>query len=67
MAKFLATVFALIGAFLLFIVISLFFIKLGWSLFAVPVFALPELTWLQALGFSFLASSFRSHSSGKSS
>lgn len=47
------------------VLISLFFIKIGWSLFVVPVFNLPELTWLQALGFSLLASCFKSTSSVK--
>jgi hypothetical protein len=42
------------------VLISLFFIKFGWSLFMVPVFNLPELTWIQALGLSLLASTFRS-------
>lgn len=43
------------------ILISLFFIKLGWSLFMVPMFNLPELTWMQALGLSFLAGAFKSY------
>lgn len=67
MGNFLATLFALAGVFLLFIVISLFLIKLGWSMFVVSMFGLPELTWVQAFGFSLLASCFRSHSSGKNS
>lgn len=35
---------------LLILLIFLFFIKLGWALFIVPVFNLPELTWTQAFG-----------------
>lgn len=66
MGKILAAAFALIGLFLLVTIISLFFIKLGWSLFVVTMFGLPELTWMQALGFSLLASTFRTISSGNS-
>lgn len=50
------------GAMIIFILLSLLFIKIGWSLFIVPVFGLPELTWMQALGFSLLASCFRGSS-----
>lgn len=45
------------------ILIGLFFIKFGWWLFMVPVFNLPDLTWMQALGFSFLSSAFKSYNS----
>jgi hypothetical protein len=60
MDKILAAFFAIAGVFLIIILLSLLFIKLGWYLFMVPVFGLPDLTWMQALGFSFLASAFRS-------
>ena len=60
MDKFLAIFFGLAGLFLIAILFSLLFIKLGWYLFMVPVFGLPDLTWVQALGFSLLASAFKS-------
>ncbi len=60
MGKVLAIIFGLLGAFVIFWLISLLFIKIGWSLFVVPVFGMPELTWLQAFGFSLLAGCFRS-------
>jgi len=60
MDKFLAALVAGAGLLLIVILLSLLFIKLGWYLFMVPVFGLPDLTWVQALGFSFLASAFRS-------
>jgi hypothetical protein len=66
MTKFLATIFGVAGVFLIIILLSLLFIKLGWMLFMVPVFNLPDLTWMQALGFSFLASAFRASSASKS-
>lgn len=44
----------LIPLFLLFLIIRLFFIMLGWDLFMVPVFGMSELTWLQALGLAIL-------------
>ena len=47
------------------LLLSLLAIKVGWSLFIVPVFNLPDLTWMQALGFSLLASAFRSSTSSK--
>lgn len=59
MSKFMAAVIGVVGLFLIVILINLFFIKLGWGLFVVPVFGLPELTWMQALGFSFLAAAFK--------
>lgn len=59
MSKFIAAIVGIVSIFLIVILISLFFIKLGWSLFVVPVFGLPELTWMQALGFSFLAAAFK--------
>lgn len=49
----------------LFVLLSLFLIKLGWAMFMVPVFNVADLTWMQALGFSLLASSFRGASSRK--
>lgn len=51
---------ALLGIFLIVILLSLLFIKLGWYLFMVPVFGLPDLTWMQAFGFSLLASALKS-------
>lgn len=63
--KVLSMLFGVVGLIALFVVIGLFLIKFGWSLFVVPVFHLPELTWLQAFGFSLLASTFRSSSAGK--
>ena len=66
MGKVLTIVFGLLGAIAIFWLLSLLFIKLGWSLFVVPVFGLPELTWLQAFGFSLLAGCFRSTSTSKS-
>ena len=65
MDKFIAGMFSLITLFLIIILISLFFIKIGWSLFVVPVFGLPELTWMQALGFSLLANCFRGSPASK--
>lgn len=64
MSKLIAAFSAGIGLFLIVILINLFFIKLGWSLFIVPVFGLNELTWMQALGFSFLAAAFKPSSIG---
>lgn len=61
MGKFFAAIVGILAIFAIVMIISLFFIKIGWSLFIVPVFGLPELTWMQALGFSFLASSFKSY------
>ena len=60
MTKLIAIVGGVLGVVMIAILLSLLFIKLGWSLFIVPVFGLPELTWLQAFGFSLLAASFRS-------
>jgi hypothetical protein len=65
--KILGMLFGALGLIVLFLIIGLFFIKFGWSLFVVPVFHLPELTWMQAFGFSLLASTFRSTSSKSSS
>jgi hypothetical protein len=62
MGKFLAVVGGFLGLLAMFILLSLLFIKIGWSLFMVPVFGLAELTWLQALGFALLANTFRSSS-----
>ena len=36
------------------VLVSALFIKLGWWLFAVPVFNLPSLTIMQAIGLSIL-------------
>ena len=66
MGKLLAIIGGFLGLLAIFVLLSLLFIKLGWSLFVVPVFGLPELTWVQALGFSFLASAFRSNGVSKS-
>ncbi len=65
MGGLLGTIGGILGVLLIFILISLLFIKIGWGLFMVPVFGLPELTWLQALGFSLLASCFRGSSASK--
>ena len=65
MTKLIAIAIAMLGAIAIFILISLLFIKLGWYLFVMPVFGLPDLTWMQALGFSFLASAFKTNSSSK--
>lgn len=62
MAKLVAGLMAVAGVLVIVMILSLIFIKIGWTLFIVPVFGLPELTWLQALGFSFLASAFKSSS-----
>ena len=59
MGKILAIIGGFLGLLAIFVLLSLLFIKLGWSLFVVPVFGLPELSWMQALGFSLLASAFR--------
>lgn len=34
-------------------------VMLGWHLFMVPVFALPSLTFLQAIGFVLLTGAFK--------
>ena len=60
MDKLLAVAFGVLGILAIVMLISLIFIKIGWALFVVPVFGLPDLTWLQALGFSFLAGAFKS-------
>lgn len=63
MDKLLAVAFGVLGVFgvlAIVMLISLIFIKIGWAIFIVPVFGLPDLTWMQALGFSFLASAFKS-------
>lgn len=60
MDKFIAIAFGVLGILAIVMLISLIFIKIGWALFVVPVFGLPDLTWLQALGFSFLAGAFKS-------
>lgn len=65
MGELLATLFAIGGVLVIFILLSLLFIKLGWAMFMVPVFGLPDITWMQALGFSFLASAFKSPSTNK--
>ncbi len=65
MGKFITIAFGLLVLIGLILVLSLFFIKVGWSLFMVPVFNLPELTWLQAFGLSLLAGAFKSYNYGK--
>ncbi len=60
MDKLLAVAFGVLGILAIVMLISLIFIKIGWALFVVPVFGLADLTWLQALGFSFLAGAFKS-------
>ena len=59
--KFIGIAIGLIAMFIVVLFFSLIFIKIGWALFMVPVFNLPNLTWMQALGFSFLASSFKTY------
>lgn len=59
MEKVIAAVIAVGGLILIAVLISLFLIKLGWSLFMVPVFGLPDLTWMQALGFALLAAALK--------
>ena len=58
---------AFIGVFIIYMLLTLMCIKVGWVLFVVPVFHLPDLTWMQALGFALLTSAFRSSSSSKKS
>lgn len=65
MDKIIAGIGFVLGMAMIFMLISLIFIKFGWSLFMVPVFHVPELSWLEALGFALLASAFRSTSSKK--
>lgn len=59
MGKLGATVVGILGMLVIFVLLSLLFIKIGWGLFMVPVFHMAELTWGQALGFSLLAATFR--------
>lgn len=51
-----------IGMVVIVILFSCLMIKIGWMLFIVPVFGLPDLTWLQAFGFSILAGAFKTSS-----
>lgn len=44
----------LFAAAFIYLLITILMIKFGWTLFAVPVFNLPELTLSQALGLSIL-------------
>ncbi len=60
MGKFLTLIFGFVGVIAIVVLISLLLIKLGWYLFMVPVFGLPDITWLQAFGLSLLTSTFRS-------
>jgi hypothetical protein len=60
MGKFLTLIFGFLGVIAIVVLISLLLIKLGWYLFMVPVFGLPDITWLQAFGLSLLTSTFRS-------
>lgn len=60
MGKLLALIFGFVGIIAIAVLLSLLFIKLGWYLFIVPVFGLPDITWLQAFGLSLLTSTFRS-------
>ena len=62
MGKLLGGLIAILGALVVFVLLSLLFIKIGWALFMTPVFGLAELTWGQALGFSLLAATFRGSS-----
>lgn len=61
MSRILFVVGGFVGAFAMFVLIAMLLIKLGWAMFMVPVFNMPNLTLSQALGFSLLAASFRSN------
>lgn len=65
MGKFLVIATGLLVVVGFILLLSLLFIKIGWSLFMVPVFNLPEITWLQAFGLSLLAGAFKSYNYGK--
>ena len=41
------------------VLLELFVIKCGWSMFMVPIFGLKELTWEQAAGAMLLSSLFK--------
>ena len=41
------------------IIVAAFFVKLGWNLFAVPMFGAPVMGWLPAFGFGILTNAFR--------
>jgi hypothetical protein len=60
MDKLVAAAITILGIILITVLISLLLIKVGWTLFMVPVFHLPDISWMEALGFSLLASAFRS-------
>jgi len=60
MEKLIAGLITVFGILIVIVLISLLLIKLGWYLFMVPVFNLPDITWIQALGLSLLTSTFRS-------
>ena len=62
MGKVIATLITMAGMMLIIVLLALLFIKIGWTLFMVPVFGMAELTWGQALGFSLLAAAFRGSS-----
>jgi hypothetical protein len=62
MDKLAATVFALLGMIAISVLLSLLIIKAGWTLFMVPVFHIPDLSWVEALGFALLASAFKTNS-----
>lgn len=65
MDKIIAVIVSALFIFFIATVIGLFFIKLGWSLFMVPVFGMAELSWMQALGLSLLAGAFKSYNTTK--
>lgn len=65
MSNVLGFAFGLIMMLVVYVIVSLLLIKLGWSLFLVPVFGLRELAWTEALGFGLLAGAFRSGGSFK--
>ena len=65
MDKLAATLVAILSVLVIFVLVSLLLIKVGWALFMVPVFNVSDLTWLQAFGFSLLASAFRSNGVSK--
>lgn len=50
---------AMLGLMFFLFCLSFIFIMIGWSLFIVPVFGLPSLTFIQAIGFALLTGAFR--------
>lgn len=46
-------------------ILSIFMIMFGWHLFAVPVFGLKEITFLQAFGLTLIGGAFRTSANFK--